>query len=261
MRLTQDMGGVTITSDRLQAMQAGNHILHARDGRLHEIPVEKIRLPLDPLGHPQRLSLLRTGDGTIYACQATIISKSTDGGRNWTHMTRSSRQEDMDLVCDARILAADPEGRLLTVRQDHRTNEPPAVLTSHDDGQNWEPIGQIQVEPQAERVIAGHCLACLDDGTLLTPVEHLDRPAGASDTLYFYRSTDGGRTFGHRAAGGAWCCCEANIAALESELEECMAAENYERCAALNPQLLAVGCQLLSVLSGCDRRRGDQCGG
>ena len=52
-----------------------------------------------------------------------------------------------------------------------------------------------------------------------------------------------------------------DIAALESELEECMAAENYERCTALNPQLLAVGCQLLSVLSGCDRRRGDQCGG
>ena len=42
------LGGVDPSAEQLAAMHRSNYILHARDGKLSEIPVEKSRLPHDP---------------------------------------------------------------------------------------------------------------------------------------------------------------------------------------------------------------------
>lgn len=68
---TGRLDGVTPSPEQLAAMQHGPYILHARDGKLTKIPVEKIAFPLDPQGHVQRLCLVEAPDGTIYAAQHT----------------------------------------------------------------------------------------------------------------------------------------------------------------------------------------------
>ncbi|HIC48449.1 MAG TPA: hypothetical protein EYP00_01055, partial [Dehalococcoidia bacterium] len=88
MLSTENMGGVVVTPGQLREMQAGDYILHARHGQLEQIEVEKISMPLDPQGHYQGLGLILAPDGTIYASQQTIISKSTDGGQIWEHLKR-----------------------------------------------------------------------------------------------------------------------------------------------------------------------------
>ena len=90
MLSTENMGGVVVTPDQLSEMQAGDYILHARDGVLNKVEVEKIRMPLDPQAHYQGLNLVLAPDNTIYAVQQTIISKSADGGRTWEHLNRES---------------------------------------------------------------------------------------------------------------------------------------------------------------------------
>ena len=51
MLTTHNMGGVEVRAEDLQAMHAGDYILYARDGKLEQVEVEKIRLPRDPQGH------------------------------------------------------------------------------------------------------------------------------------------------------------------------------------------------------------------
>ena len=88
--MTEDRGGVSVTPEQLRAMQAGGYILHARDGQPREIPVHMTRLPLDPHGHVQRLSLVQAPDGTLYAAQHSLIHKSTINGITWTHLERTT---------------------------------------------------------------------------------------------------------------------------------------------------------------------------
>ena len=57
MLSTDNMSGVVVTPSQLGEMQADDYILHARDGVLNKVPVEKIRMPLDPQGHYQGLIL------------------------------------------------------------------------------------------------------------------------------------------------------------------------------------------------------------
>ncbi len=74
MLSTQNLGGVVITEEELRAMHAGDYIVHARNGKLKQVPVQKIRMPLDPKGHYQSLGLVLAPDGTIYAAQTSILS-------------------------------------------------------------------------------------------------------------------------------------------------------------------------------------------
>ena len=86
MMSTETLGGVTVTPDQLKAMHAGDYILHAREGKLTEVPCEKTKLPIDPavMNH-QQLGFQAAPDGTLYATQGSQVSKSTDGGKTWTH--------------------------------------------------------------------------------------------------------------------------------------------------------------------------------
>ena len=69
MLSTQDLGGVRVTEEQLREMQAGDYVLHARDGGLEKVEVQKTRLPVDPLSHAHCMCLARAPSGTIYAAQ------------------------------------------------------------------------------------------------------------------------------------------------------------------------------------------------
>lgn len=86
---TDRLGDIDVSPDDLETMQAGDYVLHARGGELVRHPVDKTRLPMDPEGHVQRLGLVQSPNGTIYATQRTWFHKSTDGGANWTHLQRN----------------------------------------------------------------------------------------------------------------------------------------------------------------------------
>ena len=115
-------------------MQASDYILHVRDGHLGKVPVENIRLSRDPQEHTQRLCMAQSPDGSLYATQHTLLHKSSDRGRTWTHLPRD-----------------------------------PTVYASHDDGLHWTAIGQIDIS--AEEVMSlGFNMTRLADETLLVPI-------------------------------------------------------------------------------------------
>ena len=162
MLSTHNMGGVSIQPAELQAMQANDYILHARDKKLEKVSVEKIRLPRDPQGHTQRLCLVQAPDGAIYAAQHTLLHRSTDGGKTWEHLRR-----DPD-ICSGWRVAFNNEGAMLNVKPPVN-GTPPTVWESHDEGETWRQIGKIDVGTP-DVLSLGFSMTRLDDGTLLVPV-------------------------------------------------------------------------------------------
>ncbi len=202
MLSTQDMGGVKVSEEQLRERQVGDYVLHARGGELHKVAVEKTRLPVDPAGHVQCLNLAQAPNGTIYAAQCTILSKSTDGGRSWEHFHHRDPK--------TRPFQFDAEGRMLRCGQGEG-EVLPEVWASGDEGETWEKIGQIDVPITGRPWVTGTFL-CLGDGTLLAPVE--DRVAEISEdystlisgvnTTCVCRSADGGRTWPERVYMCEW---------------------------------------------------------
>jgi len=221
---TDRLGGVGITSSDLEAMQAGEYILHARNGSLLKHPVEKIRLPLDPEGHVQRLGLVQAPDGTLYATQQTLFHRSTDGGRTWEHLERSLEG------LDGWRLQFHPDGTMLNVAR--RGSDPPGVWASRDEGETWESVGRIDID--SDGVLAmGFSVTRLTDGTLLMPVAvDSDRIGNAEAARegpamgLVYRSDDGGSTWPEFSVLGGWCC-EVNIHELPTG--RLVAAIRYQR--------------------------------
>jgi len=92
---TELLGGVAHPSvEDLLTMRKGSYILHARGGKLSKVPAEKTKLPYDPKGHIQAVSVVRAPDGSIYAKQETIWCKSTDGGRTWSSYKQPEEQQE-----------------------------------------------------------------------------------------------------------------------------------------------------------------------
>ena len=142
MLSTENMGGVVVTPSELTEMQASDYILHARDGVLNKVEVEKIRMPLDPQAHYQGLNFASAPDGTIYAVQQTIISKSTDGGKRWEHLNR----DPSGFGFNGWLLQANRHGQLINVSQQSEES-PITVWLSDDEGQAWEQTSEIDVTP------------------------------------------------------------------------------------------------------------------
>ena len=207
MLSTRDMGDVIVTPMQLRQMQAGEYILHARDGKLEKVQVHKVRLPVDPKGHYQGLSLIKSPDGTLYASQTTVMSRSTDAGKTWEHLERDV-QPNLQFTRD---------GQLLAIRHDdQQPGANPTIWSSSDEGLNWAQIGHINVSA-FNRVSVGASMISLQDGALVVPIKHR-----ASTTyewpnpLYTFRSTDGGRTFPKHNLVGPWLSGETNLTELPS---------------------------------------------
>jgi hypothetical protein len=194
MLSTENMGGVIITPDQLREMQANDYILHARDGELRKVAAEKIRLPLDPQGHIQRLGLVLAPDGTIYAAQQTIFSRSRDGGKTWEHLERNPAAFGFG----GWLLQVNTAGRMINISR-RSEEEPTTIWASDDEGATWEQIGQIDVAP-LEKTEAGSSITRLGDGTLMVPIKSRDEEFYEStNPTYVFRSNDGGHTFPQRS--------------------------------------------------------------
>ena len=204
MRSTETLGGVSPTPDEQRDMQAGDYILHARDGKLEKVAVEKVRMPLDPKGHYQGLGLIRAPSGAIYAVQKSIISKSTDGGRTWEHLQCDATEHGFrDWRCQF-----NSDGQLLNVGEDSTS-----IWASNDEGKTWQKFGQIDVTP-FEKVGVGDSILRLGDGTLVVTVKHNENSFyEAKNPAYTFRSTDGGKTFPQRSFLADYGC-EINISEL-----------------------------------------------
>ena len=201
------MAGVRVNPGQLREMQRGDYLLHAKEGRLRRVPVEKIPLPEDPCGHVQRLALFRGPDGTLYAAQCSVLSRSADGGESWSHLRSEGSNDFMQM----RVLA---DGTWIQ----GRTEGPGyvAFYTSHDEGSTWKEISRIG-EDLGTSDVRLSSLEVLRDGTLAVPVTAVYSENGEwkrVDSL-FYRSTDGGRTFAPPTKIGEWGH-EINVAELPS---------------------------------------------
>lgn len=222
--MTKDMGGVRITADQLHAMQAGDYILHARGGQLRQIPVTKTRLPLDPLGHVQRLNLVQAPDGTLYAAQHSLIHRSTDGGVTWTHLERTSPAGSWRLQFA-------PDGYMVHVAVDEGGQ--PVVWSSQDEGETWSRIGAIELDTPGARADLGFSITRLEDGALLLPVVVITSDIGDDGVLHsgtrlcrLYRSDDGGHAWAAHGVIGEWCH-EVNVTVLPGG--RLLAAIRYQR--------------------------------
>lgn len=226
MRWTIHQGGVSVSPADLREMQAGDYILHGKNGKLSRIPVKKTRIPLDPHGHVQTLAFIQCPDGSLYACQATIISKSTDGGMSWDHLTRT----------EARANGTTKDGTLLRISRAGKdpARDPIKVWASNDDAATWDQFGTVETPHLEQKDITKHewgfgwyggfCPTLLKDGTLLFPVQKRDAELTADAStvlsgempLYVFRSKDDAQTFHEYSVIDDWCTYETNIMELPS---------------------------------------------
>lgn len=216
---TDRLGGVEVSASDLKAMQDGDYILHACGGKLEKIPVEKIRLPLDPQGHPQRLNMALAPDGTLLASQQTLFHISHDGGKTWEHFERDPARFGFGgLIPHGWRLQFDQDGTLLNF-SNSKTAGSPAVWASHDQGSTWREVGTIA--PQVRQAEVGFSVARLDDGTLLAPVTVRDakyedeKLVSGTNSCSIYRSRDAGRNWALLSPLGEWSV-EVNLSVLPS---------------------------------------------
>ena len=156
------MGGVTVTPDQLQGLHRGDYILHARDGKLTEIAVEKIRLPLDPaVYNGQQLGFQAAPDGTLYATTHTQVSKSIDGGKTWTHKRCKIGENDFGGLQGFGTVV-NKEGRLLFIGEPWFT-----IWSTDDDGETWYKAGEFDTSFEKQ----GY-----DGSCLRLPRRHADDP-------------------------------------------------------------------------------------
>ncbi len=198
--MTSPAAGSGPDAGQLRAMQDGDYILLARGGELVRVPVRKTRLPLDPVGHVQRLNFAAAPDGTLYAAQHSLWHRSTDGGETWTHLERSSPGEGWRLQFA-------PDGSMVNVGPEPGGG--PAVWSSSDEGESWRRIGGLDAGVEGARLDLGFSVTRLPCGALLVPLlvvegEEDDASPG-SRTCHVYRSDDGGRNWERAGTIGEWC--------------------------------------------------------
>ena len=238
MLSTENMGGVTVTPQQLAEMHAGDYILHARGGKLTKVPVEKIQLPVDPeVENHQVLSMVAAPDGTLYAAQQTVFSKSTDGGRTWTHKRCGSFNDGGFNGMNGFGQVVNKAGEYLYIRG--VPFQGATIRRTDDDGENWRIDGKIDTGFKGQ-CTAGNAVR-LFDGTLLMPVQvnedfetsgeddadgHWGRVIRGCLSTFMYRSKDDGRTFPYRSFFGDWC---HEIGAAQLPSGRILAAIRYQR--------------------------------
>ena len=193
---TRAPGGVAHPSrDELLAMHEGSYVLRARGGRLTRVPVEKVQLPHDPEFNPQGGLVYMLSDDLVYVKQATLLCKSTDGGRTWTSRPIDGTGSHWHALSDGTFIRID----MASVE----AKDPAEVFSSSDEGQTWEKIAEIPIDvPGGYAVRYSHWgISRLPDDTLFFGMDLRDDDwigkeyMTAQTVLTFYRSTDGGRTW------------------------------------------------------------------
>ena len=176
-------------------MHEGSYVLRASGGKLTRVPVEKSRLPHDPKFHPQGGKVYMVSDDLVYVKQATLLCKSTDGGRTWTSRPIEQSRSHWHVLSDGTFIRIDMAFK--------EAKDPAEVFTSSDEGQSWEKIAEIPIEvPGGYAIRYSHWgISRLPDNTVFYGIDLRDESYGgdrymtASSVLTFYRSTDGGRTW------------------------------------------------------------------
>jgi len=210
------MGGVACPSaEELTKMQKGQYILHAGGGQLTEVPVEKVGLPYDPMGHAQYVNLSMTSDGTLYVMQPSILSKSTDSGKTWSSHAidpLGERNQGSDNATFKHMQVLN-DGTFIRLawnygNYDKGATGPARVFKSTDEARSWQKLTEfpIEVPGKYKRRTSHWGISHLPDDTLLWGIDVQDmefaRGGGwggvctsGSARLLMYRSTDGGRTW------------------------------------------------------------------
>ena len=195
---TSRLGAVDVPSaEVLKQMHDSQYILHAADGKLTRVPVEKTLLPHSDDMSPQGAHVDVGPDGAVYAKQSQVLCKSTDGGRTWT----SRSLIDMEDLPGGhwRVLR---DGTFIGVAcsTGPEVRDPAVVWVSQDEGITWTKRAEIPVEmnlpdgrPYTERY-THRGLNRLQDDTLLWTVDIRDTPT-TMNGCYTFRSTDGGNTW------------------------------------------------------------------
>ena len=166
-------------------------ILYSRQGRIHQLPAERIRLPRYASEGMWNFTVTDANMIHLMAVSATNeataeLMRSGDGGRTW------------DIVEVTRpVQSVLPDGTFLSTHGPSTTSEPwPTedgllrLYRSGDEGQTWESLGgpgPLPGPPQYGPVTR------LRNGTLIWPIG-IAVP-GTNHVTYAFRSTDGGRTW------------------------------------------------------------------
>ena len=163
-------------------------------------------LPLDPVGHTQRLELFVAPDGIVYAAQCSILSRSADSGRSWAHLCRAvppgKPNEPAPLpdnhFLNFRVL---PSGTWIRARADNENGAPRdtasaplspsevSISVSTTEGDTWQEISRIGSE-----IAAGSSL----DATVRLGSLEVDGHGGVLVIVGMVFSTAGSRA----ASGG-----------------------------------------------------------
>ena len=233
------LGGVPSPSAAaLAEMQADNYILHARGGTLTRVAARKSRLPRDPQGHVQHITVARAPSGDIYVLQANLMSKSVDDGRTWKSYEHAHPlRKDPERQGGRGILAIADDGTFISVLFSNgpvAETDPAIAWASEDEGRTWRKRAEfatVSDAPFTERYETW-IASVLVDGTILWGV-HLRGPGPADNPLLpvynrmeLYASSDRGYTWERRGALPPWSC-EGNIAPLPSG--KLLAAIRYQR--------------------------------
>jgi hypothetical protein len=158
---TARLGGVDVPSANvLKTMHDSSYILHACDGKLSEVPVEKVLLPSDQETSPQAIQLVKAPDSTVYANLGNIICKSKDGGRSWTAHDKGPFRGVFEVLKDGTFIGLDGEGE--------HPNTKVVIHSSAAEGRTWRKIGEVPNPPGHWG--SGSWIFRLPDETLLAAI-------------------------------------------------------------------------------------------
>ena len=199
--LTDRMGGVEVPPvGVLTAMHQSAYILRAAGGRLSRVPVARTRLPHSDGMNPQAVQVDLGPAGEIYVRQTEVFCKSIDGGRTWT-ARRIALPPDVELGFRWKVLR---DGTFISVGcQVGNAVDPPAVVwASTDEGVTWTRRAEIPINdlplpsgrPYVQRYVH-RGLNRLRDDTLIWGIDVRDDPFVRGSALYFFQSSDGGKTW------------------------------------------------------------------
>jgi len=174
-------------------MHQDQYILHARGGTLTKVAVEKVLLTGDEREKGfAGGALAMAPDGTIYVGRETLMCKSTDEGPTWT-----SYKHGLESTSYFQILR---DETFISVAHDREDGKYQAgshlnVSSSTDDGRTWQAISKINLPFGGFQRYGMGGVSLLPGGELLCRVKLYEIEATDKDTLFFYRSTDGGKNW------------------------------------------------------------------